>query len=59
MASQYVEDYEYFDPMGSLEQNLVEALDAGVQLSVNQALVKAIEPLKKHLCSAPFLSGSR
>ena len=43
-------EYDYYDPMGSLEQNLVEALDVGVQQSVNQALVKAIEPLKRHLC---------
>ena len=51
MATYLEEDPQYYDPSGTLEQRLVDALDAGVQQSVNQALIKAIEPLKKHLCS--------
>ena len=39
------------DLTGSLEQNLVAALDVGVQQSVNHALFAAIEHLKKHLFS--------
>ena len=49
MTSYYDEEFQYYDPAGSLEQNLVDALDVGVQQSVNQALIKAIEPLKRHL----------
>lgn len=47
----YSYDEEYYDeePSGSVEQDLVEALDAGVQKSVNTSLVKAIAPLKRHL----------
>ncbi|KAJ1092922.1 hypothetical protein NDU88_006032 [Pleurodeles waltl] len=34
---------------GFFEQNLVQALDAGVRQTVNEALAKAITPLKHHL----------
>ena len=51
MASFDEDYYEYADPMGSSEQNLVAALDVGVQQSVNHALFAASESLKKHLFS--------
>ncbi|KAJ1136321.1 hypothetical protein NDU88_002738 [Pleurodeles waltl] len=34
---------------GSLEESLVEALDSNVQLSINEALAKALGPLTSHL----------
>ncbi|KAJ1163303.1 hypothetical protein NDU88_003763 [Pleurodeles waltl] len=44
------EDLYYLDePAGSLDQDLVYALDAGVHHSVNQALSQAIQPIKHHL----------
>lgn len=49
----YEEEYGEKEPSGSMEQELVEALDAGVQHSVNKALVRATEPLKRHLCHTP------
>ena len=44
-----MEGDDYNGPAGSLEQDLVDALDLRVQQSVNKALVRAIEPLKTHL----------
>ncbi|XP_078528000.1 uncharacterized protein LOC144803687 [Lissotriton helveticus] len=40
-----------FEEEGSdfFEQDLVEALDKGVQLSMNRAMARAITPLKRHL----------
>ncbi|KAJ1144631.1 hypothetical protein NDU88_010928 [Pleurodeles waltl] len=40
--------YEEVHP-GSFEQDLAQALDAGVRQTVNDALAKAITPLKHHL----------
>lgn len=40
-----------------MEQDLVEALDKGVQHSVNTALVKAIVPLKHHLNAYALQQG--
>ncbi|XP_078522992.1 uncharacterized protein LOC144792000 [Lissotriton helveticus] len=51
MAVYEEEDSYYYDeePEDSFEYNLVDALDQGVQHSVNSALVRAIGPLKRHL----------
>ncbi|XP_078512122.1 uncharacterized protein LOC144771629 [Lissotriton helveticus] len=51
MSEFYYEDDEDYEeePSESLEQDLMEALDRGVQHSMNNALVSAITPLKRHL----------
>ncbi|XP_078514996.1 uncharacterized protein LOC144773728 [Lissotriton helveticus] len=52
MADYYDADDDYYygdEDEGSLEHNLVEELDRGVQHSVNKALVHAINPLTRHL----------
>ncbi|KAJ1140780.1 hypothetical protein NDU88_007118 [Pleurodeles waltl] len=44
------DDAYYLDePAGSLEQDLVYALEAGVRHTVNQALAQAIKPIKHYL----------
>lgn len=41
---------QYFnDPEGSMERDLVKALDTGVQQPVNKALVWALGPVTRHL----------
>ncbi|KAJ1114791.1 hypothetical protein NDU88_003022 [Pleurodeles waltl] len=53
MYEEYQEADEnyYFEEThtGSFEQGLVQALDAGVRQTINDALAKAITPLKHHL----------
>ncbi|KAJ1123413.1 hypothetical protein NDU88_001883 [Pleurodeles waltl] len=41
--------YYMDDSVGSFDQDLVYALDAGVRHLVNQALAQAIQPIKHHL----------
>ncbi|XP_078520376.1 uncharacterized protein LOC144785225 [Lissotriton helveticus] len=56
---EYYEEDDYYeeDASGSMEQDLVDALDQGVQHSVNKALVRAITPLKRHLSQYAMQQG--
>ncbi|XP_078514273.1 uncharacterized protein LOC144773243 [Lissotriton helveticus] len=59
MAGYEEEDAYYYDeePEDSFEYDLVDALDQGVQHSVNSALVRAIGPLKRHLTDYAHQQG--
>ncbi|KAJ1143138.1 hypothetical protein NDU88_009449 [Pleurodeles waltl] len=50
-------DQYYDDPEKSMEQDLVEALDAREHQSVNKALVRALDPTMQHLFCYPSQKG--